>query len=698
MLIRESLIAASAARFKAEKVGQQQRPAALADGPRGQRFDDSRRRDLYRKLIDTTGDAQLATRTLERIIAGNDLVGISYLALGMRAARSVGRVHLCDSANHLVGYGTGFLVAPGVMMTNNHVIGSDLAAATASIEFDYELDPDGHDKPSELFALDPASGFVTDHRLDFTLVAVAPRGNRGQAIGRYGWLSLRPRPGKSFEGEYLTIVQHPGGERKQICARENKLLKYGDDTLWYQTDTVAGSSGSPAFNGFWEVVALHHSGIPATDAKGRYLAVDGRPWDSSMDETRIKWIANEGIRISRIVEFLRQQSADEPAAKRTLAASDSAAPPPPEVLHDDAAPAGRLSPDGRSLTITVPVTLSIGLGGLGAPAPSSAPSVAATARPPVVPADDASPGIENVVIDQSNYDRRPGFDSAFLGTGKLAVPLPKLSAALRRNAVRLTEGAGADPTLLRYYNYSAVMNGARRLAFYSAVNIDGPQRRDVGKREGDRWYIDKRIPEKFQVGESFYNAVVLDEAKRTRVFDRGHLVRRLDATWGPTAAEAKRNGDDTFHFTNCTPQHWQFNEQKQFWAGIEDYVLAKVENADRRACVINGPVFRNDDDKRAGVAIPRQFFKIAVFAKGGKLAAAGFLLSQADLLARDLPKEEALKPPTDRQAAVFQVKIAQIAKLTGLDFGPLAAADAAMAAFEAAVRARTLMSLDDIVI
>ena len=47
---------------------------------------------------------------------------------------------------------------------------------------------------------------------------------------------------------------------------------------------------------------------------------------------------------------------------------------------------------------------------------------------------------------------------------------------------------------------------------------------------------------------------------------------------------------------------------------------------------------------------------------------------------------------------MFQVKIAQIAKLTGLDFGPLVAADAAMAAFEAAVRARTLMSLDDIVI
>lgn len=34
--------------------------------------------------------------------------------------------------------------------------------------------------------------------------------------------------------DYLTIIQHPGGEWNQICVRENKLLKYEENssTIW----------------------------------------------------------------------------------------------------------------------------------------------------------------------------------------------------------------------------------------------------------------------------------------------------------------------------------------------------------------------------------------------------------------------------------------------------------------------------------
>jgi endonuclease G len=87
-----------------------------------------------------------------------------------------------------------------------------------------------------------------------------------QSLSQFGWLPLSNREGKAIVGEFLSIIQHPGGERKQVCVRENKLLRYGDDTLWYQADTVAGSSGSPVFNPFWQVVALHHSGVPARAA------------------------------------------------------------------------------------------------------------------------------------------------------------------------------------------------------------------------------------------------------------------------------------------------------------------------------------------------------------------------------------------------------------------------------------------------
>jgi len=85
-------------------------------------------------------------------------------------------------------------------------------------------------------------------------------------------------------GEYVTIIQHPEGKRKQIALRENQVVDMLDDFAHYRTDTAPGSSGSPVFNDQWEIVALHHSGVPKKDSQGRILARDGSVWDSSMGE------------------------------------------------------------------------------------------------------------------------------------------------------------------------------------------------------------------------------------------------------------------------------------------------------------------------------------------------------------------------------------------------------------------------------
>ena len=47
------------------------------------------------------------------------------------------------------------------------------------------------------------------------------------------------------------------------------------DFLYYRTDTEPGSSGSPCFNDPWELVALHHSGVPDLDREGHILRTDG---------------------------------------------------------------------------------------------------------------------------------------------------------------------------------------------------------------------------------------------------------------------------------------------------------------------------------------------------------------------------------------------------------------------------------------
>src|SRR5262249_60859781 len=169
---------------------------------------------------------------------------------------------------------------------------------------------------------------LISRELDFALVQVEPRSLRGEALEPFAWLRLDPTPGKAFVGEYLTIIQHPKGERKHICVRENNLLKCADRNryVWYETDTVSGSSGSPVFNNSWDVVAVHQSSVPETKrVKGKdvWLTRDGKVWTADMGEDEIAWKANEGIRVSRIVEHLSSKHATHPLARAVLTAKDA---------------------------------------------------------------------------------------------------------------------------------------------------------------------------------------------------------------------------------------------------------------------------------------------------------------------------------------------------------------------------------------
>ncbi len=116
-----------------------------------------------------------------------------------------------------------------------------------------------------------------------------------------------------IKGEYVNIVQHPNGEPKQVALRENQIVDLMENFLHYKTDTAPGSSGTPVFNDEWELVALHHSGVPDRDRDGNILAIDGGLWSEEMGEHRVKWVANEGARVSRIERHLRGQALDPSA-------------------------------------------------------------------------------------------------------------------------------------------------------------------------------------------------------------------------------------------------------------------------------------------------------------------------------------------------------------------------------------------------
>lgn len=253
------------------------------------------------------------------------------------------------------------------------------------------------------------------------------------------------------------------------------------------------------------------------------------------------------------------------------------------------------------------------------------------------------------------YEGCTGYDAGFLA---VFVAPPTLTTAQRDAAARNRAAPpGADPNVLPYTHFSVVMHRARRLAWYTAVNVDGAHLVAL-PRGRDRWYLDSRLLESDQVGEQMYARNALD---------RGHLVRRLDPVWGPDAARA---ADDTFHFTNCSPQHEKFNQGAELWLGLEDYLLRNAGMRQRRMTVFTGPVLAATDPVYRGVRLPLAFWKIAVYVDpDGDLAAAAYMLEQAELV-KDLPGIEAVFV-----AGTYRVSLSHLRERTGLDFSHLAAAE-----------------------
>lgn len=627
---------------------------------------------------------------LERIIGHNDLLPFSYLENGMRVGNAVARLLINDAAGRPLSKATGFMISERLLLTNHHVIPSADLASGSIAEFNFQFAPDGRSVAGVNFQLAPEDFFYTHPKLDFSLVAVKSMDVTGTtAVGSYGYISLNPQKGKITTGEYVSIIQHPDGEEKKIAIRENQVLDHtsSNDFIWYRTDTSPGSSGAPVFNDQWQLVALHHSGVPADDGAGNYLTTDGRkikPTDiDTIDSDDIQWKANEGIRVSIIVETLRIECADQPLVDELLSLKlncdirqsteamvdktpSDTQPANHTLMKDDSL---QTTTRGGSVSITIPLQITVSLGNAGDP-------IAATGVQTAEAPAETSPSAEEavIVIDQ-HYGNRKGFDEDFLGQ---KVGLPKLSADQQKLAAKLV---GTNDYVLNYYHFSIIVNKDRKMPFFTAVNIDGaqfnkiksqiPSRKTIGT---DKWFIDPRIepdPDKpqFQIPAKFYAG---------NDFDIGHQVRREDPVWGTTAAFAIKCNNDTFHLTNACPQHKNFNQGipdpdnpkykdvtgKILWQGLENYILDNARANNLRVNVYTGPVLDPKDKPYhdTGILIPKAFWKVVAMKQAnGHLSATGYLVSQKDLIS-------AMEEFTFGKFLFYQVPIRQLEKLTGLSF------------------------------
>ncbi|WP_371573067.1 serine protease [Streptomyces sp. NBC_01314] len=245
-----------------------------------------------------------ATAAYERILGvSRDLQAWSFLPRGARAARTIARISVRENGRELP-VGTGFLVSPNLLLTNHHVLPDTEAARQSFVEFDAQVTVDNTPQSPTRLELDPDGFFAADQRLDFALVRVAPGPDLRPAGETFGWNRLSAQKGKLVIGEPVNVIGHPMGRLKEIAVRDNMLQVRLDDFLHYKTDTEPGNSGSPVFNDQWEVVALHHSGVPRTDGQGRVLRRDGQVWQPGDGDDAIDWVSNEGVRISSILKHL----------------------------------------------------------------------------------------------------------------------------------------------------------------------------------------------------------------------------------------------------------------------------------------------------------------------------------------------------------------------------------------------------------
>ena len=563
---------------------------------------------------------------LQRVVGERDILQITFLRQAIEAARAVCRLRIRGDTPAPPSFGTGFLVAPGVLLTNHHVLETPAIASLSLAEFDAELDVNYVERQPRVFNLLPEKLFVTDPELDFTFVAVNSIAQDGTPLSEFRPLVLLRESGKGLSGEYATVVQHPGGQTKQIVIRENRIVllpepersRVGKSFLHYTSDTERGSSGSPVLNDQLEVLALHHKAVPKYSAKGQVMARDGGVWTPAMGEDQMAWVANEGVRISAIFESLDRLAHRSPHAVSLLS----------------------LLEDGE------PKSVFSALGGRRGPL-----------------SEEVGEAAE---LESTALARRAGkgYDTDFLGFN---VPLPKPVKGLANFVQPLEANAKPKGNVkgeLVYTHFSVVMHSERHFAIFAAVNIDGEH---MGKPTASiGWRTDSRIPRAVQADNELY---------RDNPLDKGHLVRRLDPAWGSTQQEINDAVIDTFHYVNATPQEHSFNDG--IWGDVEDYILQIAEAGNHRISVFTGPVYGDSDlsygqTRRGGPwLIPKQFWKVIAYRKAdGTKSATGFVLDQSDEIA-DLVEGFTPLPQAREVARVHQRSVKDIESLTNLDFGAL---------------------------
>lgn len=250
-----------------------------------------------------------------------------------------------------------------------------------------------------------------------------------------------------------------------------------------------------------------------------------------------------------------------------------------------------------------------------------------------------------------------GYQPNFLSGHSVPLPIP---------SARIKTQAFEEGEFVHHSKHSLMFNEERGFAICAAHNIDG-ETLGEDQLSNRSFKADPKIrPTTIQV--------LNDQGYKHNPWDRGHLARRKSLSWGETDEEIRTAELESDYYSNIVPQHENLHDDA--WGEIEDWMLDRILDGQKRACVFTGPVLTPEDPvyqapSQDPIQIPAGFWKIMVILDGGQIKSAAFLVWQ-----RDYDSDE----PLSFSPILEQVRVTTIEMITGLSFQDLAKFDAILLA------------------